>query len=75
MVQPFKDYIEGMLETKSDSGRTLLSYTYDKNNNIKTIKDITGKSSIYSYDEADRVKSIQDDSQNNLAIYDYYKND
>jgi RHS repeat-associated protein len=67
--------IEGMLEAKTASGRTLLSYTYDKNNNIKTIKDITGKSSIYSYDEADRVKLIQDDNQNNLAIYDYYKND
>ncbi|WP_238858897.1 RHS repeat-associated core domain-containing protein [Clostridium sp. YIM B02569] len=67
--------IEGMLETKSASGRTLLSYTYDKNNNIKSIKDITGKSSIYSYDDADRVKLIQDDNQNNLAIYDYYKND
>ncbi|WP_243156015.1 RHS repeat-associated core domain-containing protein [Clostridium sp. C2-6-12] len=67
--------IEGMLETKSASGRTLLSYTYDKNNNIKSIKDITGKSSIYNYDEADRVKLIQDDNQNNLAIYDYYKND
>jgi RHS repeat-associated protein len=67
--------IEGMLEAKSASGKTLLSYTYDKNNNIKTIKDITGKSSIYSYDEANRVKLIQDDNKNNLAIYDYYKND
>ncbi|UYZ34373.1 hypothetical protein OD350_19190 [Clostridium beijerinckii] len=67
--------IEGMLESKSASGRTLLKYTYDRNNNIRTIKDITGKSSIYSYDDADRVKLIQDDKQNNLAIYDYYKND
>ncbi|OOM17516.1 tRNA nuclease WapA precursor [Clostridium saccharobutylicum] len=66
--------IEGMLETKSASGRTLLSYTYDKNQNIKTIKDITGKSSIYSYDEADRVRLIQDDKDVTLASYDYYKN-
>ena len=28
------------------SAKTLLEYTYDKNNNIKSIKDITGKSSI-----------------------------
>ncbi|OOM11653.1 RHS repeat-associated core domain-containing protein [Clostridium saccharobutylicum] len=70
------DYnIEGMLETKSASGRTLLRYTYDKNNNIKTIKDITGKTSIYSYDEVDRVKLIQDDKDATLASYDYYKND
>ncbi len=66
--------IEGMLEAKSASGRTLLRYTYDKNNNIKSIKDITGKSSIYSYDDANRVKLIQDDKENTLATYDYYKN-
>ncbi|EKQ50971.1 RHS repeat-associated core domain-containing protein [Clostridium sp. Maddingley MBC34-26] len=67
--------IEGLLESKSASGRTLLRYTYDKNNNIKTIKDITGKSSIYNYDETNRVKLIQDDNENTLATYDYYKND
>nr|WP_297417324.1 hypothetical protein [Clostridium sp.] len=67
--------IEGMLEAKRASGKTLLQYTYDKNNNIKTIKDITGKSSIYSYDETNRVKLIEDDNQNTLAAYDYYKND
>ncbi|NFA44216.1 hypothetical protein EXM65_17010 [Clostridium botulinum] len=66
---------EKLLESKSASGRTLISYTYDKNNNIKCIKDITGKSSIYSYDDADRVKTIVDDNQNTLASYDYYQND
>ncbi|WP_252225273.1 RHS repeat-associated core domain-containing protein [Clostridium sp. ZBS2] len=65
---------EKLLESKSASGRTLISYTYDKNNNIKSIKDITGKSSIYSYDDADRVKAIVDDNKNTLAVYDYYKN-
>ena len=48
---------EGMLESKSASGKMFLKYTYDKNSNIKTIKDITGKSSIYSYDDANRVKN------------------
>ncbi|MCB2343289.1 AHH domain-containing protein [Clostridium estertheticum] len=66
---------EGMLESKSASGRTLLSYDYDKNNNIKTIKDITGKSSIYSYDDANRVKGIKDNKENTLVNYDYFKND
>ncbi len=66
---------EKLLESKSASGRTLISYIYDKNNNIKSIKDITGKSSIYSYDDADRVKTIVDDNQNTLASYDYYRND
>ena len=35
------DYnIEGLLKRKSASGKTLLEYTYDKNSNIKSIKDI-----------------------------------
>ncbi|MCB2355755.1 RHS repeat domain-containing protein [Clostridium estertheticum] len=66
---------EGMLESKSASGRTLLSYDYDKNNNIKTIKDISGKSSIYRYDEANRVKEIKNNNENTVVDYDYFKND
>ncbi|MBU3218386.1 RHS repeat-associated core domain-containing protein, partial [Clostridium estertheticum] len=66
---------EGMLESKSASGKTLLNYDYDKNNNIKTIKDITGKSSIYNYDAANRVKGIKDNKENTLVNYDYFKND
>ena len=42
---------------------------------IKSLKDITGKSSGYSYDNADRVKEIKDNNENSLAVYDYYKND
>ncbi|SFA79965.1 RHS repeat-associated core domain-containing protein [Clostridium frigidicarnis] len=66
---------EGMLESKSACGKQLLSYTYDKNNNIRSIKDITGKSSIYSYDDENRVKVIKDNNENTLATYDYYNND
>ncbi|MBU3218420.1 RHS repeat domain-containing protein, partial [Clostridium estertheticum] len=66
---------EGMLESKSASGKKLLSYDYDKNNNTKTIKDITGKSSIYSYDDANRVKEIKDNNEDNLVNYAYFKND
>ncbi|WP_243143427.1 RHS repeat domain-containing protein [Clostridium estertheticum] len=66
---------EGMLESKSASGKTLLNYAYDKNNNIKTIKDITGKSSIYNYDAANRVKGIKDNKENSIVNYDYFKND
>ncbi|MCB2343328.1 HNH/endonuclease VII fold putative polymorphic toxin, partial [Clostridium estertheticum] len=66
---------EGMLESKSASGRILLNYAYDKNNNIKTIKDITGKSSIYRYDDTNRVKEIKDNNENTLVNYDYFKND
>ena len=66
---------EGLLESKSTCGKTLLKYTYDKNNNIKTIKDITGKSSIYNYDDANRVTLITDGKAKKQAEYDYYSND
>ncbi|OFS25005.1 DUF6531 domain-containing protein, partial [Clostridium sp. HMSC19A10] len=75
MYYNYEYNIEGMLESKSTSGKTLLSYTYDKNNNIKSIKDISGKSSIYEYDSNNRVNRILDDNNNIQAEYDYYIND
>ncbi|WP_309249111.1 RHS repeat-associated core domain-containing protein [Clostridium estertheticum] len=75
MLYEYNFNAEGMLESKSASGKTLLNYDYDKNNNIKTIKDITGKSSIYRYDDANRVKEIKDNSENTVVNYDYFKND
>ncbi|WP_242872481.1 hypothetical protein [Clostridium sp. HMSC19A10] len=47
MYYNYEYNIAGLLEKKTTSGKTLLEYTYDKNNNIKSIKDITGKSSKY----------------------------
>ena len=75
MEYQYKYNLEGMLESKSASGKTLLKYTYDKNNNIKTIKDISGKSSVYYYDENNRIKSIKDNNNISLAEYSYYNND
>ena len=70
------DYnIEGLLKRKSASGKTLLEYTYDKNNNLKTIQDITGKHSKYTYDKADRLKTIQDENNKIQAQYEYFGND
>ena len=70
------DYnIEGLLKRKSAPGKTLLEYTYDKNNNLKTIQDITGKHSKYTYDEADLLKTIQDENDNIHAQYKYFGND
>ncbi|HCW54728.1 MAG TPA: hypothetical protein DG753_13560 [Clostridium sp.] len=40
--------MEGLPEKKTANGKTIIEYTYDKNNNIKSIKDITGKSSKYT---------------------------
>ncbi|WP_294354435.1 RHS repeat-associated core domain-containing protein [uncultured Clostridium sp.] len=75
MYYNYEYNVEGLLEKKSTSGKTLLEYTYDKNNNIKSIKDITGKSSIYTYDKANRLKTIQDENNNIQAQYEYYGND
>ena len=63
-----------MLKSKHASGKTLLSYEYDKNDNIKNIKDITGKSTRYVYNPANRVKEILDNQNNPLAAYNYDQN-
>ena len=47
MYYNYEYNIEGLIKRKSASGKTLLEYTYDKNNNLKTLKDITGKHSKY----------------------------
>ena len=65
----------GLLESKSCSGKTLLEYRYNKNNKIKSIRDISGKRSIYEYDEEDRVICIKDNEEKVSAEYEYYNND
>lgn len=75
MYYNYEYNVEGLLEKKSTSGKTLLEYTYDKDNNIKSIKDITGKSSKYTYDKANRLKTIKDEEDKVQAEYTYFNND
>ncbi len=63
----------GRIESKSASGRTLISYEYDKNGNkIKEIA-ITGKATHFEYDELDLLKNVVYNG-NSIATYDYYNN-
>ena len=65
--------IMGRIESKSASGRTLISYEYDKNGNkIKGI-DITGKVSEFTYNEFDLLKNVVYNG-NSIATYEYYNN-
>ena len=51
--------IEGLLKRKSVSGKTLLEYTYDKNNNLKTIQDENDNiQAQYEYFGNDNIKSV-----------------
>nr|WP_317356417.1 hypothetical protein [uncultured Tyzzerella sp.] len=61
------------IASKKASGRTLISYEYDKNGNkIKEI-DVTGKSTHFEYDELDLLKNVVYNG-NSVATYDYYNN-
>ena len=65
--------IMGRIASKSASGRTLISYEYDKNGNkIKEI-DVTGKISQFEYNEIDLLKNVSYNGSN-IATYDYYNN-
>ncbi|WP_250277174.1 RHS repeat domain-containing protein [[Clostridium] colinum] len=65
--------IMGRIASKSASGRTLISYEYDKNGNkIKEI-DVTGKTTQFEYDELDLLKNVLY-NENNIAEYNYYNN-
>ena len=71
MAYQYEYTLEGLLKRKSSSGRTLLSYSYDKNHNIKSMADITGKEVYYSYDKANRLAEVQDQKEKMLARYSY----
>ncbi|WP_250278723.1 EndoU domain-containing protein [[Clostridium] colinum] len=65
--------IMGRIENKTASGRTLISYEYDKNGNKIKELDITGKVTKFEYNELDLLKKVSY-NENTIATYDYYKN-
>ena len=65
---------EGYLASKSTCGRTLIAYTYYKDGQIASIKDITGKSTYYSYDILGRINELTDDEGKVVAKYTYLPN-
>ena len=62
----------GLLKSKLSAGKTLLAYGYDKNRNLSSLTDATGKTVRYVYDAMDRLKRVEDGTQGTaLAGYEY----
>lgn len=63
------DVMDRLIEKRA-SGRTLLSYVYDRNGNLWKQKDITGKETEYVYTVAGEIKEVWDDGKL-LVEYNY----
>lgn len=62
----------GLLKRKASSGKTLLQYSYDKNRNVTSMLDVTGKQVRYAYDAMNRLKRVEDVERGaELAGYRY----
>ncbi len=59
----------GRLLSKSASGRTLLSYTYDLNGNRTSMTDVTGKCTGYRYNSLDLLEEIEDNKKIQARYY------
>lgn len=60
----------GNLKNKNINGKTVLKYSYNKDNKIIELKDITGRSTNYKYDTIGRVEEVLADNQR-AAAYSY----
>ncbi len=65
--------VMGRIASKSASGRTLVSYEYDKNGNKTKEIDVTGKIAEFTYNELDLLQNVVHNG-NSIAKYDYYNN-
>lgn len=72
MKEELDAYTEnGLLKSKSESGRTLLEYAYDRNRNLTSLADSAGNIIHYSYDVMNRLKRVSGGSEEVYAAYDY----
>ncbi len=62
--------VMGRLTSKKASGKTLLSFEYDKNGNKIKEVDVTGKIVNYTYNELDLLVNIGD-NKSSIANYEY----
>ena len=60
----------GRLQEKRACGRSLLSYTYDLNGNVSTVKDASGKETKYTYDYENRLEIVSE-ADKIMATYKY----
>ncbi len=59
---------------KKASGRTLLTFAYDRNGNLIHQTDVTGKRTEYRYNEADKLTQVWDNGER-IASYEYNADD
>ena len=60
---------DGKLLKKWSSGRPVISCTYYKNGELKSLTDVSGKTLYYGYDEAGRLSRLKDDDGKVLTEY------
>ncbi len=61
----------GLLKSKSASGKPLLEYAYDRNNNLSCLTDSSGRSIHYTYDAMNRLEQVTEGQGGVLASYSY----
>ena len=61
----------GLLKSKSASGRPLFKYAYDSNRNLTSLTDSAGNIVQYSYDVMNRLKKVAGGRDEVLVAYDY----
>lgn len=62
----------GLLKEKSSAGIPLLTYSYDKNRNLKEMVDAAGNVTAYTYDSLNRMHQVRaGNSEIPLAVYGY----
>jgi len=63
----------GNLLTQERNGQSVLTYTYNVDNQINSVKDVTGSTTAYTYDELGRMHGVQNNG-NDIASYQYNNN-
>ena len=61
----------GLLKSKSASGKPLLEYAYDRSRNLSCLTDSAGNSLHYTYDAMNRLKQVSEGQEDILASYSY----
>ena len=63
---------KGLFKEKWSGNKCLLSYRYDLNGNVISIKDSAGRDAAYTYDAAGKLTDIRDTgSDRTIAVYQY----
>lgn len=72
MIYHYDYTAAGLLKERSSNGRPLLTYSYDKNRNLKEMIDAVGNVTAYTYDSLNRMHQVgTGNMEAPLAVYEY----